>query len=94
MVSTNEPTLRYATLRRLQIRFWPHTSTELIIYLTGEKCEMRGKRLAVFELIKKNMSVRDLQLAAIKKFKNDAHWMGRTLQVLKAAETAGLLKVK
>jgi hypothetical protein len=26
MVSTNEPTLRYATLRRLQIRFWPHTA--------------------------------------------------------------------
>jgi hypothetical protein len=41
MVSTNEPTLRYATLRRLQIRFWPHTGDgtlldhSMIVYGSG-----------------------------------------------------------
>jgi hypothetical protein len=38
MVSTNEPTLRFATLRRLQIRFWPHTTgtappSEVLLHL-------------------------------------------------------------
>ena len=64
-----------------------------MIHLTGTECAMRGKRLAVYKLMKDGMSVRDLQTAAVKKFGSKT-WMGRTLQVLKAAEAAGLVKVK
>jgi len=65
-----------------------------VIKLTKKASQMRAgtKRQIIYEMLKTGMTVRDLQEAAIKKFKSDT-WMGRSVAILRVCEEMGLCTV-